>query len=64
MLFGWGKVSKTMHFVSTCIVAVGTLISAFWIISANSGMQTAQGFEIGNDGLLYPTSWFEIIFNP
>lgn len=64
MLFGWGKVSKTMHFVSTCIVAVGTLISAFWIISANSWMQTPQGFEIGNDGLLYPTSWFEIIFNP
>lgn len=64
MLFGWGKVSKKMHFVSTCIVAVGTLISAFWIISANSWMQTPQGFEVGDDGLLYPTSWFEIIFNP
>ena len=64
MLFGWGKVSKKMHFISTCIVAVGTLISAFWIISENSWMQTPQGFEVGNDGLLYPTSWFEIIFNP
>ena len=64
MLFGWGRVSKKMHFVSTCIVAVGTLISAFWILSANSWMQTPQGFEIGADGLLYPTSWMEIIFNP
>lgn len=64
MLFGWGRVSKKMHFISTCIVAIGTFISAFWIISANSWMQTPQGFEIGSDGLLYPASWFEIIFNP
>lgn len=64
MLFGWGRVSKRMHFTSTCIVAVGTLISAFWILSANSWMQTPQGFEMGEDGLLYPTSWMEIIFNP
>jgi len=64
MLFGWGRVSKRMHFVSTCIVAVGTLISAFWILSANSWMQTPQGFIIGQDGLYYPTSWLEIIFNP
>lgn len=64
MLFGWGKVSKKMHFASTCIVAVGTLISAFWILSANSWMQTPQGFEVGRNGLLYPTSWLEIIFNP
>ena len=64
MLFGWGRVSRRMHFTSTCIVAVGTIISAFWILSANSWMQTPQGFEIGSDGLLYPTSWMEIIFNP
>lgn len=64
MLFGWGRVSKKMHFTSTCIVAIGTFISAFWIISANSWMQTPQGFEVGSDGLLYPTSWLEIIFNP
>jgi len=64
MLFGWGRVSKNMHFVSTCIVAAGTFISTFWIISANSWMQTPQGFEIGADGILYPTSWMEIIFNP
>jgi len=64
MLFGWGRVSPKMHFISTCIVAVGTLISAFWILSANSWMQTPQGFEIREDGLLYPTNWIEIIFNP
>ena len=64
MLFGWGRVSKGMHFASTVIVALGTLVSAFWILSANSWMQTPQGFEIRDDGLLYPTSWLEIIFNP
>lgn len=64
MLFGWGRVGPRMHFASTCIVAIGTLISAFWILSANSWMHTPQGFEIGADGRLYPTNWLEIIFNP
>ncbi|WP_299189224.1 cytochrome ubiquinol oxidase subunit I [uncultured Psychrobacter sp.] len=64
MLFGWGRVSKRMHFASTAIVAVGTLISGFWILAANSFMQTPQGFMVGADGLLYPTNWLEIIFNP
>lgn len=64
MLFGWGRVSERMHFISTCIVAIGTAISAFWILSANSWMQTPQGFEIREDGLFYPTSWMEVIFNP
>ncbi|MGD9078859.1 MAG: cytochrome ubiquinol oxidase subunit I [Desulfobacterales bacterium] len=64
MLFGWNRVSPKMHFASTVIVAVGTLISAFWILSANSWMQTPQGFRVGADGLLYPTSWLQVIFNP
>ncbi len=64
MLFGWGRVSPRMHFSSTLIVAIGTLISAFWILSANSWMQTPQGFLIGEDGRLMPTNWLEIIFNP
>ncbi|MGD8847723.1 MAG: cytochrome ubiquinol oxidase subunit I [Desulfobacteraceae bacterium] len=64
MLFGWDRVSPRMHFAATVIVAVGTLISAFWILAANSWMQTPQGFRIGEDGLFYPTSWTEIIFNP
>lgn len=64
MLFGWGRVSQTMHLVATWIVAIGTLISAFWILSANSWMQTPQGFTIAEDGRLMPTNWLEIIFNP
>jgi cytochrome d ubiquinol oxidase subunit I len=64
MLFGWGRVSKNMHFVATCIVAGGTLVSAFWILSANSWMQTPQGFEMAADGRLMPTHWLKIIFNP
>lgn len=64
MLFGWDRVSPKMHFAATIIVAVGTLISAFWILSANSWMQTPQGFRVGPDGLLYPDGWLKIIFSP
>lgn len=64
MLFGWDRVSRKMHFASTVIVALGTLISAFWILSANSWMQTSGGYRVGEHGLLYPTAWLEIIFNP
>jgi cytochrome d ubiquinol oxidase subunit I len=64
MLFGWGRVSPRMHFVATCIVAGGTLLSAFWILSANSWMQTPQGFTIAEDGRLFPANWIAIIFNP
>ena len=64
MLFGWNRVSKKMHFAATLIVAAGTLISAFWILSANSWMQTPAGFREGADGLLYPTDWIAVIFNP
>ena len=64
MLFGWNRVSKKMHFAATVIVAAGTLMSAFWILSANSWMQTPAGFREGADGLLYPTNWIQVIFNP
>lgn len=64
MLFGWNRVSPRLHFASTVIVAAGTLISAFWILSANSWMQTPAGFRVGEHGLLYPTDWLEVIFNP
>ena len=64
MLFGWNRVSPKMHFASTVIVASGTLVSAFWILSANSWMQTPQGFITGDDGLFYPTNWISVIFNP
>ena len=64
MLFGWNRVGKKMHFFSTCMVALGTSFSAFWILSANSWMHTPAGFSIGEDGILYPEDWMEIIFNP
>lgn len=64
MLFGWNRVSPKMHFASSVIVAVGTCVSAFWILSANSWMQTPQGFILGEDGIMRPDNWIEIIFNP
>ncbi len=64
MLFGWDRVSRKMHFAATVIVAFGTLLSAFWILSANSWMQTPQGYEVGDAGILYPTNWLQIIFTP
>ncbi|WP_341791803.1 cytochrome ubiquinol oxidase subunit I [Rickettsia endosymbiont of Gonocerus acuteangulatus] len=64
MLFGFNKVSKKVHFISTLIVAIGTVISAFWILSAISWMHTPTGFEVRDDGLFYPLNWLEIIFNP
>lgn len=48
MLFGWKKVGPGLHFFSTCMVALGTIISTFWILSSNSWMQTPQGYEIVN----------------
>lgn len=63
MLFGWGRVSEKLHFLATCMVALGTLISTFWIISANSWMQTPQGYTI-IDGVFHPGNWLDIIFNP
>jgi len=64
MLFGMQKVGEKLHFLATCIVALGTLISGFWILATNSWMQTPQGFRIGPDGRFLPTDWMQIIFNP
>lgn len=64
MLFGWRKVGPGLHFVSTCLVAIGTLISAFWIISANSWMQYPTGHVILPDGSLRTESWLEVVFSP
>ncbi|MBT1157012.1 cytochrome ubiquinol oxidase subunit I [Aminobacter anthyllidis] len=63
MLFGWNRVGPGLHFFSTIMVAIGTLISATWILASNSWMQTPQGFEIIN-GIVVPVNWFEVIFNP
>ncbi|MDD3837569.1 MAG: cytochrome ubiquinol oxidase subunit I [Phenylobacterium sp.] len=64
MLFGWRKVGPKLHFASTVLVAFGTVLSAFWIISANSWMQDPSGFTRLQDGSLRATSWMEVIFSP
>lgn len=64
MLFGWDRVPRKVHFFSTLIVALGTLLSAFWILSANSWMHTPAGYEIQKDLIFHPVNWLEIIFNP
>jgi cytochrome d ubiquinol oxidase subunit I len=65
MLFGMTKVGRALHYFATCMVALGTLISATWIISVNSWMQTPVGFAINAQGQFTPAgSWLPIIFNP
>ena len=63
MLFGWRKVGPRLHFTATLFVAVGTLFSAFWILSANSWMQTPQGYAV-EDGRFVAVDWLQVIFNP
>ena len=63
MLFGRGRVSERVHLAATCMVALGTTMSAFWILSLNSWMQTPAGYEI-IDGVFHVTSWFDVVFNP
>ncbi|MGV1014899.1 MAG: cytochrome ubiquinol oxidase subunit I [Methyloceanibacter sp.] len=63
MLFGRDRVPKYVHLFATAMVALGTLISTFWILAANSFMQTPAGFRI-EDGVLFVEDWWEVIFNP
>ncbi len=63
MLFGWNKVGKKYHFASSLMVAIGATTSAFWILSANSFMQTPDGYALEN-GILIAKDWQKIIFNP
>ena len=64
MLFGWNRVGPRMHFFATAMVSFGTLVSAFWIIAANSFMQTPAGLRIIEGGRLFVDSWFDVVFNP
>lgn len=64
MLFGWKRVGPRLHFFATCMVAIGTLMSAFWILAANSWMQTPQGFAFADDGTMVATDFVQVIFNP
>ena len=63
MLFGWKRVGPRMHFLATVLVALGTLLSTFWILASNSWMQTPRGFQIV-DGRVVPLDWLQIVFNP
>ncbi len=63
MLFGWKRVPPWLHVTSAVLVALGTMISGFWILSANSWMHTPTGHEIRN-GIAYPVDWWAIVFNP
>src|ERR1700751_4189219 len=62
MLFGWNRVGKTLHWFAPCMVALGTVLSASWILSANSWMQPPAGFRLDNDHLVV-TDWMRVIVN-
>jgi cytochrome d ubiquinol oxidase subunit I len=64
MLFGMGRVGKGLHFTATLLVALGTFVSAFWILAVNSWMQTPQGYGVNEAGQFIPEDWWAIIFNP
>lgn len=63
LLFGWNRVGPRLHFFATLMVAAGTLASAFWILAANSWMQTPTGHLIEN-GRAVVGDWWAIVFNP
>jgi cytochrome d ubiquinol oxidase subunit I len=64
MLFGFNRVGPKLHLFATAMVAVGTLSSAFWILSVNSWMHTPAGFAINDAGQFVPQDWWAIVFNP
>jgi len=63
MLFGWNKVGPKLHYFATLLVAIGTTLSAYWIMSANSWLQHPVGYAYIN-GIFQPTDWVSIVFNP
>ncbi|SOD92204.1 cytochrome ubiquinol oxidase subunit I [Caenispirillum bisanense] len=63
MLFGWRRVSNRVHTAATVMVAASTTLSAFWILTLNSWMQTPAGFEM-RDGVAHAVDWWAIVFNP
>src|SRR5690349_11246490 len=63
MLFGWNRFPPWLHTMASIFVALGTALSGFWILAANSWMHTPAGHEV-RDGIAYPVSWLHVIFNP
>lgn len=64
MLFGLKRVGPKLHFLATLMVAFGTFMSAFWILSVNSWMQTPAGYAVNAAGQFVVVDWFAVIFNP
>jgi cytochrome d ubiquinol oxidase subunit I len=64
MLFGEALVGRGMHMFASAMVTLGTMLSAFWVLAANSWMQTPQGAVLGHDGIFHVASWMAVIFNP
>ncbi|HEX7968887.1 MAG TPA: cytochrome ubiquinol oxidase subunit I [Stellaceae bacterium] len=64
MLFGINRVGEPFHFFSCCMVALGAIFSAFWILAANSWMQTPAGFTLGPDGKFQIADWWQAVFTP
>ncbi|WP_412033469.1 cytochrome ubiquinol oxidase subunit I [Mesorhizobium sp. CO1-1-8] len=64
VLFGQNRVSKGLHFFACCMVAGGTLMSATWVLAANSWMQTPQGAVADAQGIFHVVDWWQVIFNP
>ena len=64
MLFGRERVGPQLHFLATLMVAIGTLFSAFWILSVNSWMQTPAGYGVNAQGQFIPVDWMAVVFNP
>jgi cytochrome d ubiquinol oxidase subunit I len=64
MLFGHGRVSERVHLMATVLVAIGTTLSAFWILALDSWMQTPVAYSIDAAGSYHATSWLGVIFNP
>jgi cytochrome bd ubiquinol oxidase subunit I len=63
MLFGWDRVTPKLHYLATLLVLIGTTLSAYWILSANSWMQHPIGF-VNYYGKLVVDDWYDIVFNP
>jgi len=63
MIYGWNRVGPALHYISTLLVALGVTLSAFWILSANSWMQTPAGAVL-EGGRFIVSSWMDVIFNP
>lgn len=64
MLFGRSRVGDKLHMFATSMVALGTFMSAFWILSVNSWMQTPTGFAMNAAGQFIVVDWFAVVFNP